>query len=62
MLKDHYPHNHPHVYRVISGNQTAKYQIHVIASQQQQTEGLSKLMDIMASCIEPVTVEEDNKQ
>lgn len=30
-------------------NQTAKYQIHVSASQQPQTEGLSKLMDIMAS-------------
>lgn len=39
-------------------NQTAKYQIHVSASQQQQTEGLSKLMDIMASCIEPVPTEQ----
>lgn len=37
-----------------SSNQTAKYQVHVTASQQQPTEGLSKLMDIMASCIEPV--------
>lgn len=37
-----------------SSNQTAKYQVHVSASQQPQTEGLSKLMDIMASCIEPV--------
>lgn len=37
-----------------STNQTAKYQVHVTASQQPQTEGLSKLMDIMASCIEPV--------
>lgn len=37
-----------------STNQTAKYQVHVSASQQQQTEGLSKLMDIMASCIEPM--------
>lgn len=35
-------------------NQTAKYQVHVVASQQQPTEGLSKLMDIMASCIEPL--------
>ncbi|WP_455664591.1 DUF2589 domain-containing protein [Phocaeicola sp.] len=35
-------------------NQTAKYQVHVTASQQPQTEGLSKLMDIMASCIEPI--------
>lgn len=39
-------------------NQTAKYQVHVSASQQQQTEGLSKLMDIMASCIEPISVEQ----
>ena len=38
-------------------NQTAKYQIHVTASQQPQTEGLSKLMDIMASCIEPINTE-----
>ena len=37
-------------------NQTAKYQIHVSASQQPQTEGLSKLMDIMASCIEPINI------
>ena len=38
-------------------NQTAKDQIHVSASQQPQTEGLSKLMDIMASCIEPINTE-----
>lgn len=38
-------------------NQMAKYQIHVSASQQPQTEGLSKLMDIMASCIEPINTE-----
>ena len=38
-------------------NQTAKYRIHVTASQQPQTEGLSKLMDIMASCIEPINTE-----
>ena len=35
-------------------NQTAKYQVHVSASQQPPTEGLSKLMDIMASCVEPL--------
>lgn len=35
-------------------NQTAKYQVHVSARQQRQTEGLSKLMDIMASCVEPL--------
>lgn len=40
-----------------STNQTAKYQVHVTASQQPQTEGLSRLMDIMASCIEPVPTE-----
>lgn len=37
-----------------STNQTAKYQVHVSARQQQPTEGLSKLMDIMAACIEPI--------
>lgn len=37
-----------------STNQTAKYQVYVTASQQRQTEGLSKLMDIMASCIESI--------
>lgn len=36
-------------------NQTAKYQVNVTACQQPPTEGLSKLMDIMASCIEPIT-------
>lgn len=39
-----------------STNQTAKYQVHVSARQQPPTEGLSKLMDIMASCIEPVKI------
>lgn len=38
-----------------STNQTAKYQVTVNASQQQQTEGLSRLMDIMASCIVPIS-------
>lgn len=42
-------------------NQTAKYQVRVTASQQPQTEGLSKLMDIMASCIAPVAVESESK-
>lgn len=37
-----------------STNQTAKYQVHVSASQQPPTEGLSKLMDIMASRIESI--------
>jgi hypothetical protein len=35
-------------------NQTAKYQVHVTAAQQPPTEGMSKLMDIVASCIEPI--------
>lgn len=37
-----------------STNQTAKYQIRVSARQQPPTEGLSKLMDIMASCVAPI--------
>lgn len=37
-----------------STNQTAKYQVSVSASQQKPTEGLSKLMDVMASCVEPI--------
>ncbi len=37
-----------------STNQTAKYQVHVSARQQKPSEGLSKLMDIMAACIEPI--------
>ena len=41
-----------------STNQTAKYQVHVSARQQRQTEGLSKLMDIMASCVEPLPSKE----
>ncbi|MEN8857945.1 MAG: DUF2589 domain-containing protein [Flavobacteriaceae bacterium] len=39
-----------------STNQTAKYQVRVSARQQQPTEGLSKLMDIMASCIAPLKI------
>lgn len=37
-----------------STNQTAKYQVHVSARQQRPTEGLSRLMDILASCVEPL--------
>ena len=40
-----------------STNQTAKYQVSVSASQQPPTGGLSKLMDIMASCVEPLEPE-----
>ena len=41
-----------------STEQTAKYQASVSANQQQQTEGLSKWMDIMESCIEPLDKKE----
>ncbi len=41
-----------------STNQTAKYQVRVSARQQPPTEGLSKLMDIMASCVEPVKLQD----
>jgi hypothetical protein len=36
-------------------NQTAKYQVRVVARQQHQTEGLSRLMDIMAECVTPLS-------
>lgn len=42
-----------------STNQTAKYQVHVSASQQPPSEGLSRLMDILASCTAPLPI--DNK-
>ena len=45
-----------------STNQTAKYQVHVSARQQRQTEGLSKLMDIMASCVEPLPDQKNNEE
>jgi hypothetical protein len=35
-----------------STNQTAKYRVDVSANQQPQTEGQSKLMDVITSCIE----------
>jgi len=37
-----------------STNQTAKYQVHVSARQQQPPEGLARLMDILASTVEPI--------
>jgi hypothetical protein len=37
-----------------STNQTAKYQVRVVARQQPPTEGLSRLMDIMAQCTAPL--------
>lgn len=44
-----------------STNQTAKYQVHVGARQQPPTEGLSKLMDIMASCTAPLSVSKNSE-
>lgn len=41
-----------------STEQNAKYHVRETVSQQQQTEGLAKLMDIMASCIEPLDKKE----
>jgi len=41
-----------------STNQTAKYQVHVIARQQPPTEGLHRLMDIMATCTAPLSVKQ----
>lgn len=35
-------------------NQSATYTVHAEARQQQQTEGLGRLMDIMANCIAPM--------
>src|SRR5574344_1793185 len=37
-----------------STNQTARYQVDESNRQQRQTEGLSKLKDIMAFCVEPL--------
>ena len=37
-----------------STNQTARYQVDESNRQQRQTEGLSELKDIMASCVEPL--------
>ncbi|QQO10140.1 DUF2589 domain-containing protein [Breznakiella homolactica] len=37
-----------------STNQTAKYQVRVNARQQVPTEGLSRLMDVMAQCTAPL--------
>lgn len=37
-----------------SSNQSATYTFHVAADQQPATEGMNKLMDVMASCIVPI--------
>lgn len=39
-----------------STNQTAKYQVHVEANQQPATECMGKLMDMFASCTEPIDI------
>lgn len=39
-----------------STNQTAKYQVHVNARQQPPTEGLARLMDILATCTAPLEI------
>lgn len=44
-------------------NQTMKYQVHVTGiAQHRPSEGLSKLMDIMASCIKPITTNPDDNK
>lgn len=41
--------------RIRSSDQSATYTVHVGARQQPQTEGLSRLMDVMANCIAPIS-------
>lgn len=43
-------------------DQTAKYQVRVVARQHSPTEGLSKLMDILSSCVEEITDETKTQQ
>ena len=45
-----------------SANQTARYQVDESNRQQRQTEGLSKLKDIMASCVEPLPNKENDEE
>ena len=42
-------------------NQSAKYQVHVEAKQQPQTECLARLLDILATCTEPLKIENADK-
>ncbi|MFN4165337.1 MAG: DUF2589 domain-containing protein [Ferrovibrio sp.] len=39
-----------------STDKSAKYEFKVVANQQQQTEGMSKLMDLLAASVEPITL------
>ena len=45
-----------------STNQIAKYQVDESNRQQRQSEGLSKLKDIMNSCMEPMPSQKNNKE
>lgn len=40
-----------------STDKTAKYDVSVHASQQEPTEGMAKLMDLLASTVEPIKIE-----
>ncbi len=42
-------------------NQTAKYQIHVLAKKQEPTEAMSRLLDILATCVAPTGMEPGKK-
>ncbi len=37
-------------------DKTAKYNVNVVARQQEPTEGMSKMMDLFASCVEPIDI------
>lgn len=41
-----------------STDKTAKYDVTVHASQQEPTEGMSKLMDLLASTVEPIVIKQ----
>ena len=45
-----------------SANQTARYQVDESNRQQRQTEGLSMLKDIMASCVEPLPTKKNDEE
>jgi len=45
-----------------STNQTARYQVDESNRQQRQTEGLSKLKDISASCVEPLPTKKNDEE
>ena len=45
-----------------STNQTARYHVDESNRQQRQTEGLSKLKDILASCVEPLPTKKNDEE